>query len=119
MPLHDWTVRHDWEKFQRAWQAALVRHIQPQLLAGQRIYIGPAPTLTTELPPELPIPGKGQPPNQASSKPFKGEPDDEIAVPMLEPLTRLYVAAQDRLVAALEVISPHHKDRGLSRAAYL
>lgn len=120
MPLHDWSVRHDWEKFQRSWQAALVRHIQPQLPSGQRVYIGPAPTMATELPPELPLPSAGKACHAgAAAKPVKTEPDEEIAVPMLEPLTRLYVATQDRLVAALEVIAPQHKDRGLSRAACL
>jgi hypothetical protein len=47
------------------------------------------------------------------------EPDEEVAVAMLEPEMRVYVERQGRLVAAVEVISPRNKDRPVARSADL
>jgi hypothetical protein len=47
------------------------------------------------------------------------EPDEEIAVATLDPVTSLFVELQGRLISAVELISPRNKDRLSARTTYL
>jgi hypothetical protein len=47
------------------------------------------------------------------------EPDEELAVATLDPVTALFVEQHGRLVSVVEVIYPRNKDRSVSRNSYL
>jgi hypothetical protein len=47
------------------------------------------------------------------------EPDIELAVATLDPVTSLWVEKAGRLIAAVELISPRNNDRPAAREAYL
>jgi len=47
------------------------------------------------------------------------QPDEEIAVALLDPETSVFIENRGRLVAALELISPRDKDRPVARNGYL
>jgi hypothetical protein len=130
MPLHDWTDRPGWEGVHHLWITELLRWIKPRLPEGYRAYIGSAPTVAIGAPAERPdvgvrewkeeqtpnVPPADSPsPAQTSSE----EPDEEIAVAALDPITSLYVEMRGRLVAAVELVSPRNKDRPVARATYL
>jgi hypothetical protein len=46
------------------------------------------------------------------------EPDVEVAVAELEPAQALLIQRNNRLVSALELVSPRNKDRPIARATY-
>jgi Protein of unknown function (DUF4058) len=127
MPLHDWTDRPGWEGVHHLWITELLRWIKPRLPDGYRAYIGSVPTMAVGAPAERPdvgvrswtmeeAPASGQTQPQAENA---EEPDEEIAVAVLDPIKALYIEVRGRLVASVELISPRNKDRPLSRAAYL
>ncbi|HEV3203930.1 MAG TPA: DUF4058 family protein [Gemmataceae bacterium] len=131
MPLHDWTDRSGWEGVHHLWITELLRWIKPRLPAGYRAYIGSAPTVAIGAPLERPDVGVRQwPENQiATDNPASHqsepehcaqlEPDEEIAVAMLDPGISLYVEIQGRLAAAVELVSPRNKDCPVARTTYL
>src|SRR5207248_4889299 len=61
-------------------------------------------------------PAAVEPPSNGPSA--ADEPDDEVAVAVIDPGTSLYVEVRGRLVAAVELISPRNKDRQVARNAY-
>src|SRR5438128_4398554 len=111
MPLHDWTDRPGWDGLRHLWISELLRWIKPRLPAGYRAYIGSAPTVAIGAPPERPDVGVREWTEQQnpSDKPSAGqsateameEPDEEIAVGVLDPGMALYVEIHGRLVAAV------------------
>jgi Protein of unknown function (DUF4058) len=131
MPLHDWTDRSGWEGVHHLWITELLRWVKPKLPPGYRAYIGSAPTVAIGAPSERPDvgvqqwpeqqpPGDGPPTTQPTSGgPSAEEPDEEIAVASIDPGTALYVENRQRLVAAVELVSPRNKDRPVARATYL
>ncbi|MFO0964544.1 MAG: DUF4058 family protein [Gemmataceae bacterium] len=126
MPLHDWNNRGGWDGVHHVWITELLRNIKPQLPPGLRAYIGTAPALTIGASLEKPdvsvrewtqdaaLPSTNGP----AGKPAEA-PDEEIAVATLEPASGVYVALENRLIAAVELVSPRNKDRPASRDAYL
>jgi len=130
MPLHDWTTLPGWDGLHQVWIVELLYWIKPRLPAGYRAYIGTTPTFA------IGGPGNGRPdvgvrawpdgngaktppksPTAASAKPSE-EPDLEIAVATLEGDKALFVESRDRLIAAIELVSPRNKDRQSACAAY-
>ncbi len=127
MPLHDWTDRGGWEGVHHLWITELLRWVKPRLPSGYRVYIGSAPTVAIGAPAEKPDVSVRQWPEAPAPASTGGavpplpidEPDEEVAVAVLDPETSLFVAAHGRLVAALELVSPRNKDRPVARAGYL
>lgn len=129
MFLHDWSERPGWEGMHHLWITELLRWVKPRLPAGYRAYIGSAPLLAVGAPAERPDMGvRSWPPEESAeqAEPATGEtedtpvePDQEVAVAVLDPETALLVERQGRLIAAVEVISPRKKDRPVARGAYL
>jgi hypothetical protein len=126
MPLHDWTDRPGWEGVHHLWITELLRWVKPRLPAGYRAYIGSVPAVAIGAPAQKPDVSVGQWPDDgpkiagsiALPEPLD-QPDEEIAVVLLDPDTSVLVERAGRLIAALEVISPRNKDRPVSRAGYL
>jgi hypothetical protein len=131
MPLHDWTEQSGWEGVHHLWIAELLRWVKPRLPAGYRAYIGTVPTVAVGAPPEKPdvsvrqwpeqpLPAEAPLPNPApGTEAATDEPDEEVAVALIDPGTTLFVEFRGRLVAAVELVSPRNKDRPVSRATYL
>lgn len=130
MPLHDWTDRPGWEGVHHLWITELLRWVKPRLPEGYRAYIGSVPTVAIGAPAERPDVSvrewkKGEareaPPDEStsSSQTSPDDPDEEIAVAALDPITSLYVEMRGRLVSAVELVSPRNKDRPLARTTYL
>lgn len=130
MPLHEWTDGMGWEGMHHLWLTELLRWVKPRLPEGYRAYIGSPPTIAVGAP-EKPDVGvrewhTSQPQPQttltAAQPAVNGQvpaPDEEIALPSLEPTAALQVERHGRLIAAVELISPRNKDRLVSRATYL
>jgi Protein of unknown function (DUF4058) len=132
MPLHDWSGRPGWEGMHQLWIVELLRWIKPRLPEGYRAYIGSAPVLAVGAPsgrPDVSV-GRLNPqtvvqdaprstPRPPLSTDAKIEPDIELAVATLDPVTSLWIEKQGRLISAVELISPRNKDRPASRDAYL
>lgn len=127
MPLHDWNTVNGWNGVHHLWITELLRWIKPRLPEGYRAYIGAAPLIAIGEPegnPDVSVrhfprtpPPNGDPPGPA---PDSGdEPDVELAVATLDPTRSLFVSREGWLVAAVELISPRHKDRPSARACYL
>jgi hypothetical protein len=129
MPLHDWTDGAGWEGMHHLWITELLRFIKPQLPTGYRAYIGSAPIIAIGAPAQRPDVGVREwPSEQTDGGSLKDdahvngpqlEPDEEIAVATLDPGTSLFVESRQRLVGAVELISPRNKDREIARSAYL
>jgi hypothetical protein len=102
----------------------LLRWIKPRLPAGYRAFIGSAPIVAVGGPDEKPDVSVRQwpadlPPQDAplAAENEEAEPDVEIALATLDPSTSLYVAQGQRLIAAIELISPRNKDRIAAQTA--
>src|SRR5580658_9095019 len=122
MPLHDWAALPGWDGVHQVWIVELLYWIQPRLPAGYRAYIGTTPAFAIGAPtknrPDVgvrnwltdapPPPPQNLPTTSADSG---EEPDQEIAVATLEGQSALFVAHDDRLIAAVELVSPRNKDR--------
>jgi hypothetical protein len=121
MPLHDWTTQGGWEGVHHLWITEMLRWIKPRLPSGYRVYIGSAPAVAIGAPPGKPDVGVRQWPDEPTSASASAaeEPDEEVAVALLEPEASLLVESRGRLVAALELVSPRNKDRPVARAGYL
>jgi hypothetical protein len=129
MALHDWNDRPGWEGMYHLWITELLRWVKPRLPVGYRAYIGSAPLLAVGVPLDRPdvsvrswssaeaMIQPAPPSGDTSTDPI--EPDEEIAVATLDPETAVYVERHGRLIAAVELISPHNKDRPIARSAYL
>jgi hypothetical protein len=126
MPLHDWTDRGGWEGVHHFWLTELARWVKPRLPAGYRAFIGSAPAIAVNAPPERPDvsvrawpeePIEGNVGLAGANEDFA--PDLEVAVATLEQSPAVHVERQGRLIAAVEVISPRNKDRPAARASYL
>jgi Protein of unknown function (DUF4058) len=131
MPFHDWNDLNGWEGMHHLWIAELLHWIKPRLPEGFRAYIGSTPALTvgaTDRSPDVSVrrwlPEPGSELNLAlplaDSEPSElPEPDEEVATLTLDPQTAIYIATQNRMIAALELISPRNKDRLSARNYYL
>lgn len=123
MPLHDWTESGGWEGVHLLWISELLRQIKSDLPQGYRAFLGSGPALAVGAPPARPdvavraaeIPTRSSP---AAVSPGP-EPDVEVAVADLDPAPALYVERENRLIAAVELVSPRNKDRPFARATYL
>lgn len=128
MPLHDWTDRLGWDGVHQSWNVELLRWIKPRLPQGYRAYLGTAPALAIGLPMQHPdvhvrswLPTSAEAPASGVSQgegDAAGEPDEEVAVLALDPQLAVQVTQDERLVAAIELISPRNKDRPEAREAY-
>src|SRR5205807_2420625 len=113
-----------WDGFHHLWISEILRWVKPRLPAPYRAYIGTAPTVAIgamEGKPDVSVsrePGSPNGPPQPTGDPANDEPDVEIAVAMIDPATALFVEAEGRLIAAVEIISPRNKDRPSARANY-
>ncbi len=123
MPLHDWTALSGWEGVHLLWIAELLRQVKGKLPAGFRAYLGSGPALAVGSPPvkpDLSVRTHEDAQVRSTSAPVTTpDPDVEVAVAELDQTPSLLVERSNRLVAALELISPRNKDRGVARSAYL
>lgn len=129
MPLHDWTDRLGWDGVHQSWNVELLRWIKPRLPEGYRAYLGTAPALAIGLPTQHPdvhvrswLPTSEAAPTSGTSQGVEDtaaeEPDEELAVLALDPQLAVQVTLDERLVAAIELISPRNRDRPEAREAY-
>lgn len=129
MPLHDWTDRPGWDGFHQLWIVELLRWVKHRLPEGFRAYLGTVPALAVDIPGQrpdvhvrgwLPTPGDGAPsaPPTPGTAPLVEEPDEQVAVAALDPQLAVHITQQERLVAALELISPRNKDLPDARDSY-
>lgn len=126
MPLHDWSKVGGWEGVHLLWMTELLRHVKGELPAGFRAYLGSGPALAIGAPPPKPdvsirsAPAMGElvASGSAASGGREPLPDEEVAVATLDRTVALLVERDDRLVAAIELISPRNKDRPVARASY-
>lgn len=127
MPLHGWGQTSGWEGVQLLWMAELLRHLKGQLPAGYRAYLGSGPAVAIGAPttrPDVAVRAHApvEEPGPETRFPTGGlsnEPDIEIAVASLDPAPSLFVERNDRLIAAVELVSPRNKDRPVARTTYL
>lgn len=131
MPLHDWALLPGWDGVHQVWTVELLYWIKPRLPAGYRAYIGTTPTFAIggpveerpdvgvrgQQPAESGLPTVARPPTEGSGE-AGDEPDEEVAVATLSGDTALLIEQHDRLVAAVELVSPRNKDRSSACAAY-
>ena len=127
MPLHDWTNPAGWDGVHILWIVQLLDWIQPRLPKGYRAYLGSTPALTVGAADEKPDvavrqwlpepPSDPTPPQPGLDAGF--EPTVEVATLTLDPHMAVYVALHNRMIAAVELVSPRNKDRPSSRAFYL
>ena len=124
MPLHEWTDRKGWDGLHHLWISEILRWVKPRLPVPYKAYIGTAPTVAvgaTDGKPDVSVsrePGSANGPPQPATETASDEPDVEIAVALIDPATTLFVEAEGRLIAAVEIISPRNKDRPSARANY-
>ena len=132
MPLHDWNGRkEEWPGVHDGWAYEIVRFLKPRLPEPYRARLGAAPRMIRL--------GTGDPDAQVErisepsalqaedSEALAGaesdgavatlEPDAEVAVPVLQTDTAVYVSHRGRLIAAIELVSPRNKDRPSKREA--
>jgi len=131
MPIHDWNDPNSWEGVHHLWIAELLHWIKPRLPKDYRAYIGSTPALTvgaSEKRPDMSVrhwlPEPPADTNPALPLPVVDPtqmptPDEEIATLTLDPQMALYVAIHNRMIAAIELISPRNKDRLSAREYYL
>src|SRR4051812_45260867 len=146
MPLHDWSELPGWDGVHQVWIVELLYWLKPRLPAGENAHIGATPPLAPDPPPggradekgpDWPS-GKAPPPEEradvkvqdwpmdkappaaAADSPAlpQDEPDQEVAVGVLEMDRSLLVERAGQLVAAVELVSPRNKDRPSARTAY-
>lgn len=122
MSLHDWSAPTGWDGVHQVWGVELLYALKPLLPPAYRAYIGTTPTFAIGGPddgrPDVGVrdwPAGGRPAPAADPGP---EPDEEVAVATLTTDTALLVERQNRLVAAIELVSPRNKDRAAAQAAY-
>jgi hypothetical protein len=124
MPLHDWTDRKGWDGVHHLWISEVLRWVKPRMPAPYRAYIGTAPTVAigaTDGKPDVSVnreAGSANGTPQLVTSADAEEPDVEVAVALIDPATTLFVEAEGRLIAAVEIISPRNKDRPSARANY-
>jgi hypothetical protein len=124
MPLHDWSELGGWEGMHLLWMSELVRYLKTRLPDGFRAYLGTGPAVAVGAPamrPDVGVRSHEHPDHRASSAPETASPDPdiEIAVAALESVPTLFVERDDRLVSAVELVSPRNKDRLVARTTYL
>jgi hypothetical protein len=126
MPLHEWADPSGWDGVHLLWIAELLHWIKPRLPAGYRAYVGSAPTISVGAPAERLDVAVREWSGEKAVKSVKAakrrsapEPDSQFRVRLTAPKRAVYVARLDRLVAAVELVSPRNKDRPDSRAIYL
>lgn len=120
MPLHDWTDRRGWGGMHTYWMTEIARALRPALPPGYRAVIGPSPYLAIDLArvePDVSVTGAATPRPPAGSA-TSAEPEVEMAVATLEEELTVQVVEGQRLVAAIELVSPRNKDRPAARGHY-
>ncbi len=126
MPLHDWSDQRGWESVQHLWLSELLYSIKPRLPGGYRAYIGTSPILALGSPLERSDSHVHPSPKtlvhtatHPATDEICPEPDQEIAVAVIDSGTALFVEKEGRVVSAVELVSPRNKDRPITRHATL
>ena len=127
MPLHDWSERTEWEGVHIYWMGEIAQWLKPRLPKGYRAIIGSSPfahlgvslgkpdVSVTKNGPSKPL--DSSQPAQSATNPL--QPDYETVVATLEEDRTLLIEKDNRLVSAVEIISPANKDRPERRDQYL
>jgi hypothetical protein len=127
MPLHDWTDDRGWDSVHQLWIYSLLFWVQERLPAGYRAYLGSVPGLgiATEVGrPDLGVRSWERAKHAAAAERsealVEGPQPDFQAVALFnpEPPAAVQVFHKGQLVAAVEIVSPRHKDRPSSREFY-
>lgn len=124
MPLHDWTDERGWDSVHPVWLTYLLEFVQERLPPGFKAFLGGVPSLTVDS-------GHGKPDvsvrqwntepaaESVSSDTSLLEPDLEASVAFrLDSQRALHVDFHGQLIAALELVSPHNKDRADAKEIY-
>lgn len=126
MPLHDWAERTEWEGVRIYWMGEIAQWLKPRLPKGYRAIIGSSPfahigvslgkpdVSVTKNGPASPPPSNS--PSRTSSDSL--QPDYETVVATLEEDRTVLIEKDNRLVSAIEIISPANKDRPDRRSQY-
>jgi uncharacterized protein DUF4058 len=126
MPLHNWNTLTRWDGFHTLWIGELLRWVKPRLPEGYRAYLGTTPRVAVGDPdgsPDVSVrrgPGVPPPEQTGGAAPSDSfwQPDEEVAVGLLEQNPALFVSQEGWLVAAVELVSPRNKDRPSARDFY-
>ena len=126
MPLHDWSNAAGWDGVHNIWIVELLRWIKPRLPEGYRAYIGSTLALTVGAADEKlrccrpALASRRRPNHLHQHQPRRLSRAGRGSCYCLSILeTAVYVATHNRMVAALELVSPRNKDRPTSKAFYL
>lgn len=120
MPLHEWSVLDNWDGFHTYWMTELAGLLRRTLPPPYRVLLGNSPLLALGGTRHRPDVGatNGQHSAGGSSGGAYREPDVEVLVAPLEQDLTVQVERDERLVAAIEIISPGNKDRPDTRDYY-
>lgn len=126
MPLHDWAERTEWEGVHIYWMAEIAQWLKSRLPAGYRAVIGTSPFAHVGVSlgkPDVSVTknGLGTLPDKQSNETDRSDelaPDYETVVATLEEDHTLLIEKNNRLVSAVEIISPTNKDRPPRRDQY-
>ena len=126
MPLHNWADRTEWEGVHLYWMGEIAQWLKPRLPKGYRAIIGSSPfahlgvslgkpdvSVTKNGPAPLPVSNTSLPTLSDSL-----QPDYETVVATLEEDRTVLIEKDNRLVSAVEIISPGNKDRPDRRDQY-
>ncbi len=120
MPLHDWTDLTNWESVHTFWMTEIARDLKSRLPPGFRAIIGSSPQVSidsTRVKPDVSVTNGLHTPKPIFNE-VSTEPDMEVVVATMEEDLSVMVACENRLIAAVELISPRNKDRPAAREHY-
>jgi hypothetical protein len=121
MPLHDWTERDEWEGMHTYWMTEIAQWLKHRLPPGYRAIIGTSPFAQLSIAPGKPdvsVANGTTPRPHSDAARHSVQPDFEAVVATLEEDHTVLVAKNNRLIAAVEIISPANKDRPERRDRY-
>ncbi len=128
MPLHDWTDERGWDGVHVLWLTQLLDWTQPRLPEGYRAYVGSVPALTVDANngrPDVmvrqwsPAPAGGAAPTGTLTGSIAAPDQEAPATFELDPHRAIHIDLRGQLIAAIELVSPHNKDRLSARNRYL
>lgn len=121
MPLHDWSVRSNWEGLRIYWMTEIARDLKNRLPEGFRAVIGSSPLVAigfSTVKPDVAVTQSHDLQKNTPDGEFCEEPDFEVAVTTLEEDSSVLIEREGRLIAAIELVSPRNKDRPAARSQY-
>ncbi len=126
MPLHDWSERAEWEGVHIYWMGDIAQWLKPRLPKGYRPVIATSPFAHVGVSlgkPDVSVLNTSPAAPQEALEESTAigddmQPDFETIATTLEEDHTLLIQKENRLVAAIEIVSPANKDRPERRDQY-